>query len=271
MSDYKITNIISKYKDKFENKNDIFSFLMELHRNLEFKSNLSYSKLYEDISLLYKDPKPAYQSDTFTPDPIQKENMQDFDIFIFGSNTEGIHGAGAAKAAVDLYGASYGQPKGLQGNSYAIVTKDLSKGECSVSLDYIEEQINELIDFCIDNKDKCFWMTKIGCGLGGFSIEEIAPIFSNKIIPENLILPKEFVFPHYYSKYFYSNKTNTFYKIDSEKNRILCISNKPNKIYTIDNINLEDVNLFSYIPYDVVLVDEDEFNISIEFILKKML
>lgn len=46
-------------------------------------------------------------------------------IFVFGSNPEGRHGAGAAKTAVDSFGAIYGQGEGLQGNSYALPTKDL--------------------------------------------------------------------------------------------------------------------------------------------------
>lgn len=44
-------------------------------------------------------------------------------IFVFGSNPEGRHGA--AKVARNQFGAIYGQGEGLQGNSYALPTKDL--------------------------------------------------------------------------------------------------------------------------------------------------
>lgn len=46
-------------------------------------------------------------------------------IFVFGSNPEGRHGAGAAKVARIQFGAVYGKGEGLQGHSYAIPTKDL--------------------------------------------------------------------------------------------------------------------------------------------------
>jgi hypothetical protein len=48
-------------------------------------------------------------------------------IFVFGSNTQGRHGKGAALTAKNKFGAIYGQAEGLQGQSYAIITKDLTK------------------------------------------------------------------------------------------------------------------------------------------------
>ena len=39
-------------------------------------------------------------------------------IFVFGSNTEGRHGAGSAKVALECFGAEYGNPSGLQGESH---------------------------------------------------------------------------------------------------------------------------------------------------------
>lgn len=269
---FELKSIIYKYKSFFENKNDIFAFVLELHKNVEFNSSmLSYAKLYKDISDIYKDPTPAYQSDKYTPDPIDKNNMTDNDIFVFGSNTEGKHGAGAAKAAVGHYGAIYGQAKGLQGNSYAIITKDLNVGNKSVSIEHIEEQVNELIDFAIDNKDKTFWVTKLGCGLGGFEIAEIAPIFANKILPENVILPIEFVLPHYYMEYVYSDKFKTFYHIKISDKKITQVSSNPTIIRTVkidfDNMN----NIFEHIPYDVTVSSKEEYDFALEYTLKKML
>ena len=46
-------------------------------------------------------------------------------IFVFGSNPEGRHGAGAAKVAREQFGAKYGVGEGITGNSYALPTKDL--------------------------------------------------------------------------------------------------------------------------------------------------
>jgi len=45
-------------------------------------------------------------------------------VFVFGSNLAGRHGRGAALYALKHYGAVYGEGIGLQGNSYAIPTKD---------------------------------------------------------------------------------------------------------------------------------------------------
>lgn len=111
------------------------------------------------------------------------------EIFVFGSNTEGRHGKGAALTARLKYGAIYGQSSGLQGNSYAIITKDLSKGLRSVDLKFIEKQVKEFLEFA-KNSEHTFIVSKIGCGLGGYNPNEIAPFFKNS--PPNVILPNEF-------------------------------------------------------------------------------
>jgi len=107
-------------------------------------------------------------------------------IFVFGSNTEGRHGKGAALEAKLKHGAKYGQSKGLQGNSYAIITKDLKKGIRSVSLDSIKQQVDEFIDFAINRPYLEFYVCELSCGLAGFKIEEIAPLFINS--PKNVEL-----------------------------------------------------------------------------------
>ena len=100
-------------------------------------------------------------------------------ILVFGSNTEGRHGKGVAKLALDNHGAIYGQARGLQGNSYAIVTKDLAKGYRSVSLESIQEQVVEFMEFARNNPSMEFYVSPIGCGLAGFKIDEIAPMFKD--------------------------------------------------------------------------------------------
>ena len=271
MSDgFKLKNLALKYKDNFENKNDMFAFMLELHKNVEFNSSLSYASLYEDISILYKDPTPAYYANKYTPEEIKPEDITEKDVFVFGSNVEGIHGGGAAKFAVEHFGAIDGQAEGLQGQSYAIVTKDLRKGLKSVTIDYIEDQINGLINFAIDNKDKTFLLTKIGCGLGGFEISDIASLLMNKIIPENLILPKEFVLPQYSMEYLYSNKLKTFYHLQHDKKKITSISTQPSVIKSF-NVDFENVNIFEYIPYEIVTSTKYEYEVALEFVLKKML
>ena len=126
---------------------------------------------------------------TFTPDKITelKENQ----IFVFGSNLNGNHAGGAARLAVEKFGATEGQAKGLQGQSYAIPT--LNKDMQKLSIEDISKSIDTLYSFANDNADLEFYVTKIGCGIAGFEIEEIANIFKSKeFTPFNIILPMEF-------------------------------------------------------------------------------
>lgn len=109
-------------------------------------------------------------------------------IFVFGSNTEGRHGKGAAKTALQRHGAIYGQAEGLQGNSYAIITKELRPGKNKVSIDTINLQVKIFIMFALDHPELEFEVTRIGCGLAGFKDHEIGPMFEDA--PKNVHLPK---------------------------------------------------------------------------------
>ena len=115
-----------------------------------------------------------------------KENQ----VFVFGSNANGNHAGGAARQAVESFGAIMGQAKGLQGNSYAIVTldKDMQK----VSLEYILQQLNDLNLFAEQHKDKEFLLTLIGCGIAGFSVEDIKNQVCQVNWEDNVIIPDEF-------------------------------------------------------------------------------
>lgn len=114
-------------------------------------------------------------------------------IFVFGSNRQGRHGKGAALAAVREHGAYYGQATGLQGSSYAIVTKDLRRGLAhrKVTLQEIRQQVERLIDLAVMYPEWEFNVTAIGCGLAGFKPEKIAPMFAGA--PDNVKLPHEFL------------------------------------------------------------------------------
>ncbi len=114
------------------------------------------------------------------------DKLRSDEIFVFGSNTEGRHGAGAARAAVDKFGAKMGQASGLQGQSYAIVTKDLSKGERSIHLELIEDDLVRLFEYARLTPGKKFFLTPIGTGLAGYTIEEIALLISDKNVPDNV-------------------------------------------------------------------------------------
>jgi hypothetical protein len=107
-------------------------------------------------------------------------------IFVFGSNLAGRHGAGAAKRAREAYGAKYGQGKGLQGMSYAIPTKDASLKILSITK--VASYVNEFKEFAELNPTKEFYVTRVGCGLARFSDRQIAPLFMHS--PYNCIFPK---------------------------------------------------------------------------------
>lgn len=120
----------------------------------------------------------------FTPEFIDKLGYDE--IFMFGSNLAGCHAGGAARLALNKFGAKWGVGVGLQGNSYAIPTM---QGDVETIIPYI----NEFIAFAKQNPDLTFYVTKIGCGIAGFSEEEIAPLFKESLDIENIRLPLSFV------------------------------------------------------------------------------
>lgn len=111
-------------------------------------------------------------------------------IFVFGSNLAGRHGMGAALFARQKYGAIYGQGEGLQGNSYAIPTKD--ENIKTLSLPRIGTFIANFVSFARSRPDLVFEVTKIGCGLAGYSEDDIRPLFVLHIggLPSNVRLPE---------------------------------------------------------------------------------
>ena len=110
------------------------------------------------------------------------------EIFVFGSNLRGAHGKGAALFARQHHGAIYGQGIGLQGNSYAIPTKD--ERIRTLPLEAIEGHVYWFLVFARERPDLTFRLTPIGCGLAGYSPEQIGPMF--KGAPPNVIIPEEF-------------------------------------------------------------------------------
>lgn len=105
-------------------------------------------------------------------------------IFVFGSNLAGRHGKGAALHARLHHGAVYGSGEGIQGSSYAIPTKDIYLK--SLPLIDIEVNVHTFLRYARANPNKEFFMTKIGCGLAGYSEFEIAPMFKNASLNVNL-------------------------------------------------------------------------------------
>jgi hypothetical protein len=98
-------------------------------------------------------------------------------IFVFGSNLAGRHGKGAAFYALMHHGAIKGQPRGLQGSSYAIPTKDARLRP--LPLEVIRKEIQSFILFAKDNPHLEFDITPVGCGYAGYQRSQIRPFFAH--------------------------------------------------------------------------------------------
>ncbi len=115
------------------------------------------------------------------------------EIFVFGSNFLGIHGAGAAKTARIHYGAKNGVGFGRTGDAYAIPTKYRPTMGCaeSLPLSEIAEYVAIFLDYAASRPILIFRITRIGCGLAGYADADIAPMFCGA--PVNCILPDEWM------------------------------------------------------------------------------
>lgn len=115
-------------------------------------------------------------------------------IFVFGSNLQGIHGAGAALYALHFHNAILGKAEGLQGSSYAIPTRKKVgyKRFQTLTLEEIKKYVDNFLEFAKEHKELTFYVTPIGCGLAGWKYKDIAPFFASA--SENCILPPEFIF-----------------------------------------------------------------------------
>ena len=130
-------------------------------------------RTYNDI------PRPDY-----TPERITE--LKADEVFVFGSNLAGMHGAGAAYVAFQKFGAVMGCGVGFRGQSYAIPTM---RG----GVETIKPYVDEFIEFAKSHPELFFYVTRIGCGIAGFRDKEIAPLFVAAREVENICLPKSFV------------------------------------------------------------------------------
>lgn len=115
-------------------------------------------------------------------------------IYVFGSNTDGRHGKGSALFAKQKCGAIYGQSKGIQGRSYAIITKNLTKSiHPSIPKEYILEQIKEFYNFASNAQfDFVIAYSGTDTNLNGYSNQDMANMFSEYPVPKNIIFEVTF-------------------------------------------------------------------------------
>ena len=117
----------------------------------------------------------------FTPEWIHR--LEDNEVFVFGSNLGGFHGGGAARVALEKFGAVWGQGVGLQGQSYAIPTMH-------GGVEVIKPYVDEFISFAQEHRELKFLVTPIGCGIAGFTAEDMAPLFAMRLMSRTLSFPK---------------------------------------------------------------------------------
>ena len=111
------------------------------------------------------------------------ESLAADEVFVFGSNASGAHGGGAARFAYDRFGAVWGQSEGLQGQSYGIDTMS--------GLTVFEEQAARFLDFARQHPELKFLVTEVGCGIAGYTADQVAGFFRGA--PGNVALPESFV------------------------------------------------------------------------------
>ena len=118
--------------------------------------------------------------------PNRITELKDNEIFVFGSNLQGSHAGGAAAIAAKQFGAIWGQGVGLQGKSYGIPTMH-------GGIEEIKPYVDEFFEFAKQNPNLKFLVTRIGCGIAGFTEEEMAPLFAEGVDVENVYLPDTFL------------------------------------------------------------------------------
>lgn len=110
------------------------------------------------------------------------ESLAPNEVFVFGSNARGAHAGGAARFAHERFGAVWGQAEGLQGQSYAI---DTMSGR-----DVFEEQARRFVAFAATHPELRFLVTEVGCGIAGYTPEQVAAFFRGT--GENVVLAESF-------------------------------------------------------------------------------
>ena len=130
-----------------------------------------------------------------TPEIIK--HLESGEIFVFGSNTAGMHAGGAARVA-QQWGAVWGKPEGLQGNTYALPTvghtgfaKWTQIGK-PLPLAQVKKHVDIFIRCAERNPHLFFYVTPVGCGIAGFKVKDIAPMFIETVSLPNVALPASF-------------------------------------------------------------------------------
>lgn len=146
----------------------------------EYRSGRRHNK--EEWIELKRQMAGDYYSNRVTPSRI--DTLQEGEIFVFGSNPQGFHSGGAAQAAMNRFGAVWGQGEGLQGCSYALPS--------SCPLETMAQAVRRFTEFAAQHPELRFLVTRVGCGNAGHRATDVASMFKGCIGLENVALPAEF-------------------------------------------------------------------------------
>ena len=113
------------------------------------------------------------------------DSLKEGEIFVFGSNKEGLHGGGAAAKAFRDFGAEWGVGVGMTGHCYAIPTMD-------GNLEIIRSHVDGFTAYAKAHPELTFLVTPIGCGIADWRESEIAPLFIEASKLPNVTLPEGF-------------------------------------------------------------------------------
>lgn len=186
MAIYKTEATLRKKIDEYVAKNGVF--MREELKDLKYKMKEFLEEWKKQIpvveaeELAKADASPNNPDSRITPDNITRLGANE--VFVFGSNEQGLHYGGAAKAALNSFGAVMGQGNGLQGKSYAIPSMS--------GLGIMGEYVKEFCEFAKAHPEKHFLVTPIGCGIAGFHESEVAPLFEICRDVKNISLPASF-------------------------------------------------------------------------------
>ena len=113
------------------------------------------------------------------------EHLRENEIFVFGSNKQGAHGGGAARFAMNKFGAEWGVGEGLTGQCYALPTME---GEKS-----FKQAVSTFIDCAKAHPELTFLVTPVGCGIAGYTPGQVKPWFEEAKTLSNVYLPESFM------------------------------------------------------------------------------
>lgn len=169
-------------------------FEINMHSQRAYSEKLRYMRRSRFYNSLVEDEREEalgamnrnffVEQERISSDMIKE--LQDNEVFVFGSNVNGQHDGGASLYALKHFGAVLGQAEGRQGQSYAIPT-------VGNSFDELMAAVERFNDYVVQHPELHFKLTAIGCGNAGYSVVQIAPLFRQAYLFGNVSVPSQFL------------------------------------------------------------------------------